>query len=505
MSLLGLDIGTTGAKAIVFDTSANILAQTYQDYPLQHPRPDWAELDAHNLWQSVKTLISQVSTKVNQDPIEGICIASQGEGVVPIDKNGNILSNFVVAFDNRTYPQFCWWQEIMGSKAIYKITGMPLHPMYSVNKVMWFEKNMPKVHRKTWKYLCGEDFIGYNLTGETAIGFSLAARTMAFDVQSRQWSDEILSKARLDAGLFSQPVPAGTVVGKVRAEIADELSLSADVKVIAGGHDQACGALGAGIVKPGMAVNSTGTVDVLCPVLPSCLVNEKMLKGNYCCSPHTYPDTFRSIAVNLTGGLLLRWYRDVIAATEVQHAVEQGVDPYSYIIENAAADPADVFWLPHLVGAGTPTLQSQSRGAILGLTASTHRPELARAVLDSLNYEMKYNIECLQESGVDIRELRVIGGGARSSRWVQMKADVFGKQLSVLKHSEAAALGAAILAAVAQGHFSDANEAVEQMVVVTQEFSPDQTQEQLYQERYGIYRDVFSSLKDINRRIADLG
>ena len=186
MSLLGLDIGTTGTKAIVFDSRGKVLANAYEDYPLEYPRPEWIELDSRSLLETVKGLIRKVSSGAGDDPIQAICSSCQGEAVVPVDRDGNTLSNFVVTFDNRTYPQYLFWQEELGAERIYRITGMPLHPMYTINKVMWFAENLPELHRKTWKYLCGEDYISHYLTGETAIGFPLAARTMAFDMRSGQ-------------------------------------------------------------------------------------------------------------------------------------------------------------------------------------------------------------------------------------------------------------------------------------------------------------------------------
>ena len=503
MSLLGLDVGTTGTKAVVFAEDGRVLAQGYREYPLIHPRPDWVELDPNGLWERVSEVIVEVSAVTGADPIEAVAVSSQGEGVVPIDNNGNTLHNIVVTFDNRTLPQFAQWKRDAGAEYVFGITGMPLHPMYSVNKWMWFAQSTPDVHENTYKYLCVEDFIVHRLTGETAIGYSLAARTMAFDVRQRRWSSEILRIAGITESLLSKAVPSGEPVGAVRPELAAELGLNPGVKVVSGGHDQACGALGAGIMREGMAVNSTGTVDVLCPAFSSCTLDEAMLRNNFCCYPHSYEEMYISVAFNLSGGQLLRWYRDIICADEVRRAAETHEDPYDLIIREASPDPANVFILPHLAGAGTPTLDPKSLGAIAGLSISTGKAELTRAVLDGINYEMKRNIDGMAESGVEIDELRAIGGGARSARWLQMKADVFGKEVSSMEVSEAAALGAAILAGTGIGRFSGADEGVRQMVRIGRTYTPKAEEGEKHRERYQLYLELQPSLSEIHHRIHD--
>ena len=504
MSLLGLDVGTTGTKATAFSEDGHTLAQGYREYRLIHPKPDWVELDADRLWRHVKELIREVTSSCGGDPIKGLSVSSQGEGVVPIDRNGDTLSNFVVTFDNRTSPQADWWRQHVGAEHVFGITGMPLHPMYSVNKWMWFAQSVPGIHERTFKYLCAEDYIVYRLTGETAIGYPLAARTMAFDVREKRWSREILETAGIDESLLSTAYPSGAAVGVVKSELAAELGLDPGVKVISGGHDQACGALGAGITRDGMAVNSIGTADVLCPAFTRCTLDRSMLRNNYCSYPHACSDMYISVAFNLSGGQLLRWYRDTVCSEEVRTAGESGEDPYELIVRGASSQPANVFILPHLAGAGTPTLDPKSLGAIAGLNVSTEKAELSRAVLDSVNYEMKRNIDGMTDSGVEIEELRAIGGGARSSRWLQLKADVFDRAVSSMEVSEAASLGAAILAGVGIGSFSSAEDGVEQMVRVAQTYSPRSEEHKKYQDRYQIYLQLQPALSKIHSRIHQL-
>jgi xylulokinase len=504
MSLLGIDIGTTGTKAIAFDESGQILSQAYREYDLIHPKPDWSELDANVLWVKVKDAIKEVNARLSHDTVSALSISSQGEAVVPVDKHGEVLHNLIVTFDNRTLAQFHWWEENFGAEYVFNTSGMTLHPMYSINKAMWFAANKPALHEKVWKYFCVEDYIIYRICGQAAISHSLASRTMAFDVINKRWSPDMMNKANLDDALFSNPCESGTIVGEIKKDLAGELGFTSNVAVVTGGHDQACGAIGAGVIHEGTAVNSTGTVDVLCPAFSRCLLNNSMLEKNFCCYPHAHPNLYISVAYNLTGGLLLKWHRDRICRDEVRQAEKLGIDPYSLIIDQASPEPADLFVLPHFVGAGTPTLDPFSKGAIVGLTISTDKPDLTRAVLDSINYEMKYNIECMQEAGIVIDDLRVIGGAAKSSRWLQMKADVFEKTISVPQVSEAASLGAAILASTATKIFSSLEDAIDQMVRIKKQYFPNSKEREKLQSRYKIYLKIYQTLKELNKSIDTL-
>ncbi len=325
----------------------------------------------------MKEAIREANSHALTDPVVALSVSCQGEAVTPIDKRGNPLDNFSVSFDHRTVEQAQWWREHMGATRIFRITGMPLHAMHSINKILWFKEHRRGVFDRTAKFLCVEDYINFRLTGEFAVDWSLAARTMAFDAIEKKWSPEILDKAGVDPTLLPQTYPSGTPIGHVSAKLARELGFADGALVATGGHDQPCGALGAGIVKPGMAMNATGTSNVICPALNEPLLTDRMLENNYCCYPHVNPRQYVSIAFNLTGGLLLRWHRDVLCEIERIAAKESGRDAYNVIIEAASDSPRSLYFLPHFVGAGTPHLDSQSRGALVGLTIDTTKQDIS--------------------------------------------------------------------------------------------------------------------------------
>ncbi len=502
MSLVGLDIGTTGCKAAAFNLEGELLAMAYREHPLLHPRPGWSEHDVDLVWDEVQTVLKEVNAQVKHDPVKALSISCHGEAVVPVAKDGATLYNFVITFDDRTRPQYRWWKEEVGAEKIFHITGMPLHPMYSINKIMWFRENRPRIFERTWKFLLVEDFFNYRLGAEPAIDYSLAARTMAFDVTGRVWSEEMLSLAGLDASLLSRPEPSGTVVGYVSKTLAEELGFVRKVAIVTGGHDQPCGALGAGIIEEGIAINATGTSDVVCPAFEKPILSQAMLEANYPCYSHVYEDMYLTIAFNMTGGLLMRWYRDTLCQAEQLEAERSGRDVYDIIVEQAAAEPVDIFILPHFVGSGTPTLDPASRGAILGLTLDATKADLSRAVLDSTDYEMKFNLETMKSIGIDIEELRAVGGGAKSKRWLQLKADTFGVRVVSLKVSEASGLGPAILAGAAIGEFDSMRQGVEATVQIKEVYEPNPTEQAKYEERYQRFVEIYPLLRDFNHALA---
>jgi len=503
VSVMGLDVGTTGCKALIVDPGGKIVSYSYREYLLEHPRQGWAELDPENLWNSIKSVISESIYKAHGISVKAVSVSVQGEAVVPVNVKGETLYNFIVTFDDRTIPQSKWWEETVGRRKIFEITGMPLHPMYTINKIIWFRQNMPDVYKNTWKFLCVEDFVFFKLGVPPTIDFSLAARTMAFDVRKESWSTEMLSFAKIEEKVLPKVKPSGEIVGEISHTVARELGFSRGAAAVTGGHDQCCGILGAGVITEGMAMNATGTSDVLNPVFKKPLFTVDMLNNNYCCYHHTKPNMYTSCAFNLTGGLLLRWYRDTFCEQEILEAEKTGKDVYELIINKASKKPSSIYILPHFVGSGTPTLDPRSRGAFLGLTLSTDKSDISRAVLDSTNYELKLNIDTMEKIGIKIDELRAVSGGAKSALWLQLKADVFGKKVVSLEISEAACLGAAILAGTAIGEYSSVDEGVGKAVKIKAVFEPDWRQHERYLEKYRVYTKIYPAIAELSYQMQD--
>ena len=498
MSLLGIDVGTTGCKAIVFDPGGKILGQAYREYPHLYPRPGWVEMDSDEVWAAIKQAIAQaVSRAGGRDPVRALAVSSQGEGVTAIGRDGQALANSIVSFDNRTTAQSEWWERHLGKRALFAITGQPLHPMYTVNKIMWWRDNEPQLFEQAWKFLCYEDFTIFRLGAEPAIDYSLAARTMAFDVRAERWSRDVLDAAGVEPERLAAIAPSATVVGRVRDDLAQELGLPPGVAIVTGGHDQPCGALGAGIVEPRIAMDATGTVECITPACPELNLSDAMLESNYPCYQHVAPGMYVTIAFNFTGGSLLRWYRDTLGKQEREDAQAAGMEVYEMMIGLATAGPSPVMVLPHFTVSGTPWLDPYSKGAMLGLTLATTKGDIIKALLEGVTFEMRLNLEHLARAGVVVESLRAIGGGAKSPTWLQLKADIFDRPVSALSVSEAACLGAALLAGSAVGEYSSLQEAASQTVRVTRIYEPDPDMAARYDERYAVYQRLYPTLREL--------
>jgi xylulokinase len=504
MSLLGLDVGTTGTKAVAFDLNGNVLASSYREYPLLSPKPGWQELDPNLVWSAVRKVLGEVAAKTKKDPVKTMAISAQGEACHAIDKEGHCLTNSVVTFDARTADYPTWWLQRKSRLDIALITGMPLHGMHTINKIMWFKQHQLDIYLKAWKFLCYEDFIHYRLGLEPVMSDSLAARTMAFDVQKGAWSDEMLRIVEINSALLPGTAPGGTLVGEIPDRIADELGLPRGVFVATGGHDQPAGALGAGILESGEAMLALGTVVAICPVFDKFTVTQGLVDSNLCCYNSCVPGLFSSLVFNFTGGSLLKWYRDTFAGLEKKEAEKTGRDVYDIICEKVPNDPGNVLVLPHFTVTGTPYFDTASRGVIAGLTLHTPREEIVGAILSGVTYEMKLNLELLKNNGIAIDRMRMVGGGAKNAAVVQRNADILGMPIAVLKNAEAAALGVAMLGGMAAGIASDLKRMAQQMVSIDHVYEPNPKRHAAFEERFAIYRDLYDAMQNINHRLTAL-
>jgi xylulokinase len=508
MSLMGVDVGTTGVKAVIFNADGVILGVGYREYPLIYPGlPGWVELDSEQVWQATKDAIRQALAQAgNRDPVEAIAISSMGETAVPLDTGGKPLMNAIANLDTRAVAQAQRLEQRLGQQRVFALTGHPIHPMYSVPKLMWLKDERPELFARLWKFLCAQDFTAFRLGArDPAIDWSLASRTMGFDVVRKVWCAEVMQAAELSETLWAKPLPAGEAIGNIDRRVANELGLPSSVVIATGGHDQPCGCLGSGVVREGVAMDAIGTVDCITVAFAQPVLTETMRQNNFCCYPHVAEDLYVTVTWSWTGGILLRWYRDTFASEEKAVAERTGADVYDLILAQASKIPTRLFVLPHFTPTtGTPWMDTQSKGVIAGLTLNTTRGELVRALLEGINYEMRLNLELLKEAGIIVREIRAIGGGAKSRFWLQLKANMFGVPVAALQVSEAACFGAALLAGKAVGKWAKVTEAAEQLVKVREVFEPDEKERRLYDERFALYRQLYPTLRDWLHRLSAL-
>ncbi len=504
MSLLGVDIGHSGCKVIIFNNSGNILSHEYLEHSLIFPREGWVELDSDLIFNNIKVLIKKASQKIKKDRIKALSISCQGETFTPVDKTKSNLSNSIVSLDNRAKNYYAFWDNTLGKKKIYEITGMPLHQMYTINKIMWIKDNRKDIHKKVYKFLCLEDYIFMKLGFGPTIDYSLAARTMAFDINNNNWSKTILGYAGIDIDLLPEVKPSGSVIGELSTKVKNELELEGSVFAVTGGHDQACGAFGSGIIGEGTAMNATGTSDVLMTIFKKPYLKEIMFRNNCPCAPYVLSGKYTVHTFNFTGGLLLKWYRDNFFSEPNKILKNKDTDVYKMIDKSIYSKPVNVFILPHLAGSGTPALDPNSKGIIMGIDLETDKSKLSRAILESSAYDLKLNLEILESTGTKISNIIAIGGGAKSPVWLQIKANILGKKIMTLKNTEAASFGAALLAGIAIGEFKSYKHAIENTIYCNQIFEPDGIDYAEYNKRYEIYKDIYSNNVDLLHRISKL-
>lgn len=497
MALIGLDVGTSGCKASVFTVDGALTTYAYRTYAIDRPRPGWFELDPELVWQKVQEVIGEAAEAHEGEPVTALSISSFGEAAVLVDKEGRTLAPSILYMDTRGREECRALEETLGRETIMELTGIPAHPMYTINKLMWLRQNQPELFAQAHRFLLFGDYVAYRLTGETVIDYSLASRTMAFNVVEKRWEPRLLDAAGLSADQFSAPKPSATAVGCLRPPAAEALGLPAEVRVVTGGHDQICAALGAGILAEGLAIDGIGTVECITPVFQTPLRGPEMLKNGLNCAPHAKDGLYASYAFNFTGGGLLQWYRDNFAQHEVQQAQAAGENVYARLDAQAAEAPTSLLVLPHFLGAGTPHMDPESQGAIVGLTMDHTWRDVYRALLEGVTYEMALNLECLAAAGVHVHTLRAVGGGAKSDVWLQIKADIMQRDIERLDVGEAGTLGTAIMAGTATGVYSSLDEAATALIRVQRTFSPQAANAGQYADNYRRYKRLYGALQAV--------
>ncbi len=366
--------------------------------------------------------------------------------------------------------------------------------MFSLFKLLWVKNNLPDVWQRCFRILCFEDLLQYRLGIKyPAISWSLAGRTMLFDVRDHHWSQEILEKAGIREGLLSEPLPSGRIAGYVDDGIARQLNLGGKVAVVTGGHDQPCSALGAGAVKTGVAVYASGTVECITPAFEKPVFSEKLRKYNFCTYDHAAPGLYATLAYSLTGGNLLKWFRDEFGQKEKEMARLNNTDPYQLLLAQMPKGPTGLLVLPYFTPSGTPYFDTSVKGTILGLDLSTTRGELLKALIEGVAFEIKLNLEMLEQAGYKVNELIVIGGGAKSEMLTRLKADIINKPMTIPDITEAGCRGAAILAKSA-GENLNINEIISQWVSPGHIIYPRKND--FYQRQFEKYKTLYAKLKE---------
>ena len=505
--LLGIDIGTSGTKTLLVDAHGRILASVTVEYPSYAPKPAWSEQVPEDWWKASVASIRRACAAARVKPAEvtGIGLSGQMHGSVLLDKSGKVLRRAILWNDQRTGAECEDITQAAGGRAkLIELVSNPALTGFTAPKILWVRKHEPHVYERTAKVLLPKDYVRYRLTGEFATEVSDASGTLLLDVKRRAWSKELLAALQIDESVLPAVYESPEVSGRLTAEAARATGLSVGVPVVGGGGDQAAGAVGNGIVRRGVISATLGTSGVVFAHADTVQTDPQGRVHTFC---HAVPGKWHVMGVVLAAGGSLQWFRNVLCQDLVAAAKKKKVDPYELITAAAAKVPPGshgLYFLPYLTGERTPHADPHARAAWVGLSNMHARAEMARAVMEGATYAMRDCLEIIQGMGVPISEIRVSGGGARSKFWRRLQAEVYKQSVWTVSSGEGPAFGVALLAGVGTGVWSSVPEACDATIRKVTETRPDKKNITLYDTLYPEYGQLYRSLKDDFRRIADL-
>ncbi|MCP4641679.1 MAG: hypothetical protein GY851_14645 [bacterium] len=495
MSLLGIDVGTTGCKSSAFAEDGTPIATAYEEYDAQRPQPGWAELDAVDVWAKVKATVATVAAQTKEDPVAAVSVSSLGEAAVPVSSDRRILGPSILNFDVRGEEYLEGLAESLDAERLFDLNGNTLGNHYALTKLIWLKDHDPGLYAKADAFLLWAPFVAFMLGAEPVADYSLANRTLLFDLDSGDWSDELLAWSGLDRDKLPATAPSGTVIGSVSDAVADELGLPRGVSVATGAHDQCANGVGCGVTEEGRAMIGMGTYICIMPVYGARKDAAAMMPCGLNTEHHAAPGAFVSFIYN-HGGSMLKWYRDTFAAEEHRHAQEQGDDIYAKLIAETPEGPSSVMVLPHFAATGPPDFITDSSGVITGLKLETTRGDVLKGILEGAVFYLRECVDSLAPAGIRIDEYRAVGGGSKSDVWLQATADILDRPITRPRVTEAGTLGAAILAGAATDVFKSVTEGTKAMVRLDKTFEPNAASHDRYDPRYQTYKRLWPTMKD---------
>lgn len=495
--LVGLDIGTTAMKVALFNQKGSLLAVSTQEYDLITPMANYVEETPEVYW---KAFCDSLNDLKNQHPIGktdqiALAMSAQGETLLFLDKEGKSLRNAIVWMDNRAVEEAEELEKAFGNKQCYQKTGqVSFEACWPASKILWVRKNEPDIFKRTDKFLLIEDYFIYRLTGQYATEPSLVCSSTYWDIIERNYWSEMLDYLQVEEKQLAPVVESGVVIGKILPDVADELGLGENVTICTGALDQAAGAIGAGNIKEGMFSETIGAALAVCVPVNKPVFDPAGKMPLFC-----FPiDGMYMIHTFTNGGMTLRWFRDKFCDLEMLMDQKGCGDAYDMIgkqVEQIPAGSNGLVMLPHLAGSLAPDTNAKARGVWFGFTLQHTKAHFMRSIMESLGYILKRNLDALSNMGIKVKEIRSLGGGAKSPVWMKIKADINQVTLETVKSPEAASLGAAILAGKAVGLFDSIENAVNSMVEVKERMEPSEENREVYEKGYHMYKRLFADLE----------
>jgi xylulokinase len=490
MKLLGIDVGTGGTRAVILSETGKVLASaTHEHAAFASPQVGWAEQDPHDWWRAAAGAIKEalLTAGITGADISCIGLAGQMHGAVLLDGDNQVLRPALIWCDQRTQAQCDWLNEKIGAKRIIELTCNPALTNFTLTKLLWVREHEPEIWKRFRRVLLPKDYVRFRLTGEQAIDVADASGTLMLDVANRRWSEAMMSAADLPMSCLPRLFESPEVCARISEEGAAASGLKVGTPVVAGAGDQAGGAVGMGIVRPGSVSATIGTSGVVFAATDHPAMDAQGRVHTFC---HAIPGQWHVMGVTQAAGLSLRWFRDLLGS---------GVS-YDDLTREASAVPsgsAGVLWAPYLMGERTPHLDPKARGALVGFTASHTRGHVVRSILEGVAFSLKDTFTLFEAMRVPVSSIRLGGGGARSELWRQIQADVYGREVEIVEAEEGAAYGAALLAGVGAKHWNSVEDACAAAVHVATRVQPYGAAEQVLKQQYSLYRQLYVALKPL--------
>lgn len=507
--LLGLDVGTSGAKALLVDERGHVLAAATAAYPLSTPRPLWSEQNPADWWRGSQVALGAVVEQagVAADQIAGLGLTGQMHGAVFLDAQDQVIRPALLWNDQRTSAECAEITARVGAERLLELAGNPALTGFQAPKILWLRNHEPQHYARVAQVLLPKDYIRYRLSGVFATDASDAAGTLLLDLRTRDWSAEVLERLDLPRAWLPQVYEGPEVTGQLWPEIAAQLGLPAGLPIVAGGGDNAAAAVGTGIIRAGVVSSSIGTSGVLFAHSDGLAFDPQGRLHTFC---HAVPGKYHLMGVTLAAGGAFSWLRDLLQTTADRQSPDAGgsqMVTYDRLVAEADSVPAGaegLLFLPYLTGERTPHLDPLARGAFVGLTARHSRAHLARAVMEGVVFSLRDSLEIMHSLGVPAAHMRATGGGGKSALWRQMQADIYGVEVATLTVEEGPAYGAALLAGVGAGVFASVEDAVETAVQVRDITRPAAVAQARYAHYYALYRRLYGTLRETMHTLSAL-
>jgi xylulokinase len=504
---LGIDIGTSGTKALIMDARAKVLATATSEHGIRAPKPGWSEQDPDEWWSATLKATRAVIRKarINGKQVAGIGLSGQMHGLVITDGSGKCLRPSIIWNDQRTAPQAAQIEQAVGGRAnLINLVGNMAQTSFTLTKLLWVRDNEPRTFERIKHLLLPKDYVRLRLTGQYVGEVSDMSGTLMLDQRKRNWSPEMLARFQIDRSILPPVVESHEITGRLTKQAAAALGLAVGTPVVGGGGDQPAGAVGNGVVADGLTSATMGTSGVVFTHSGSYKTDPESRVGTFCSSVAGEWCMFGCV---LSAGGSFQWFRNTLGAAEVAEAKKKKIDPYELLTAQAAKAPAGcegLFWLPYLTGERTPHSDPMARACWIGIHSRTTRNELVRAVMEGATFAMNDAVQLLKGLGLDITQIRLSGGGARSAFWRQLQADIYGTTCVTINAEEGAAYGVALLAAAGTGRFKDIREACQAGIKVTRTMKPKAASQKRYAALYRQYRRLYPALKAEFPRLAAL-